>query len=322
MINHRSRVVGVVTSFNPSDDLITHCAELQRQVSKVVVVDDGSNEESNRTLAKLESSGVHVIHLEQNLGIGHAINVGVEAAKTFSTNFVVTFDQDSSIKPGFIDALVDEQDRLQKRGVRVGMVAPNYYSKTSQGRLSSDREFLETESPIQSGLLMSLEVIEQLGEQREDFFIDLIDTEYAFRARRDGYVIACVPGLILPHGFGHQLYVHAFGRRLHKADGKPRLVAVSSPFRYYYRARNRVLLNREFRRVRGLWRELWRQTVSDLVLDFGVALWSARGKWALVRLIFAGWWDGFLGRTGKIPPKVSAIAENISWRHPVSDDIR
>ena len=321
MTNHRSRVIGVVTSFNPSDNLITHCAEIQRQVSNVVVVDDGSSEQSNETLAKLESSGVHVIYLEENLGIGRAINVGLEVAKAFSPDFVVTFDQDSSIRPGFIDALVDEYDRLEKRGIRVGMVAPNYYSKTSQGIVSADREYVEAEAPIQSGLLMSLVAIEKLGEQREDFFIDLIDTEYALRARREGYVIACAPGLVLPHGFGNQLYVHAFGRRLHKADGRPRLVAVSSPFRYYYRARNRILLNREFKGLAEFRRELWRQTMNDLVLDFGVALWSARGKWALVRVIFAGWRDGLRGRVGKIPMKIFSIAENVSWRHPVNDEL-
>jgi len=116
------------------------------------------------------------------------------------------------------------------------------------------------------------------------------------------------------------LYVYALGKRLEKARGRPRMVAVSSPFRYYYRARNRIVLNREYKSFRSVRSVLRKQTVNDLVFDFGVAIYSARGKWSLIRVIASGWADGLRGRGGKIPPVVAARARNVSWRHPVDSE--
>ena len=315
---HQTRVVAIVSSFQPSSALVEHCVRLQGQVARVIVVDDGSGPSANAVLNEIESLGVVVIRNEVNAGIGHAMNTGYATAQSEQPEFIVTFDQDSEVPEGFIDALIREYDRLTALGFdRVGMVAPEFFSQTRQSTGAPEAGVLVADAVIQSGLLMPTSVIEELGPQREDFFIDLIDTDYYFRAKRAGFVAVCVPGLTLPHGFGHRLYVHAFGKRLTKSNGKPRMVAVSTPFRYYYRARNRVLLNRELKREKSIRSVLRRQTRNDLLLDFGVAIYSARGKWALMRVIVSGWRDGLRGRSGKMPSHVADLARRVGWRHPV-----
>jgi rhamnosyltransferase len=322
MTSHRSRVVGVVTSFNPSGDLITHCAELQRQVSKVVVVDDESDNRAQDTLDALETSGAYVVRLRENLGIGHAINVGTEEARNFSPEFVVTFDQDSSIQPGYVDALVDEYDRVTLSGVNVGMVAPNYYAQTAQSRDSANLSYLMAIAPIQSGALIPVSAIDVVGKQKEEYFIDAIDTEYFLRIKKYGFEAICAPKLRLTHTLGSRVRLTIFGVECRKSGGAPRTVIVSAPFRYYYRARNRIMLLKEYREHRNAKSLILKQFANDFFIDFNLAVLVSQGKLALMRVILAGWRDGFRGRTGKIPPKISAIAENISWRHPVSDDIR
>ena len=250
------------------------------------------------------------------------LGAGAARAQDPAPEFVVTFDQDSQVPQGFVDTLVDEADRLAALGLRVGMVAPEHFSLTPQTRTGKARaaqggEFLEAYAPIQSGLLMPLAAIDTLGPQRADYFIDLVDAEYFLRAHRVGYSAACVPGLVLPHGFGNRLYVHAFGRRLTKRDGSPRMGAVSTPFRYYYRVRNRIALNRAYGRdpeVRAL---LQRDTRNDVLLDFCVAIWSARGKLSLIGVMLAGLRDGLRGRMGRIPARIATRAARVRWRHPV-----
>lgn len=339
---HRDRVVAVISAFRPGEALVEHCARLAPQVDRIVVVDDGSGEAAITVLARLEAAGTVVVHQPENLGIGAAINRGFEAARELERppEFVVTFDQDSQVPEGFVDALVDEYDRLTgsaavdnaavdsaaAAGLRVGMVAPEFFSltpqtRTGQPRMEQGRGSLEAYAPIQSGLLMPLSVIGALGPQRADYFIDLVDTEYYLRARRAGYEAVCVPGLVLPHGFGHRLYVHAFGRRLVKRDGSPRMVAVSTPFRYYYRLRNRIAMNREYGKDPGVRALLRRDTRNDVLLDYGVAVWSARGKFALLGVMLAGLRDGLRGRLGKVPAKVAARASRVSWKHPVRSQL-
>jgi rhamnosyltransferase len=316
--NSAHRVVAVVSAFRPGEALVEHCAQLAPQVSRVIVVDDGSGDAAEPVLARLEAAGATVLRQRENAGIGAAMNRGFEAARGLdpAVEFVVTFDQDSQVPDGFVGALVDEYDRLAG-GLRVGMVAPEFFSTTPQTRKDQGRDFLEAYAPIQSGLLMPLAAIDELGPQRADYFIDLIDTEYYLRARRAGFEAVCVPGLMLPHGFGHRLYVHAFGRRLKKRDGRPRMVSVSSPFRYYYRARNRIVLNRQYGRDPGMGALLRRDALHDLIPDYLVALYCARGKGALLSMMLSGFRDGRRGRMGRIAGTAARRAGRIRWRHPV-----
>lgn len=316
---HRERVSAVISAYKPEPALVAHCRQLAPQVARIVVVDDGSASVAAAVFDELSSLGVTVLHQPENLGIGAAMNRGFEELARSEAELVVTFDQDSLVPDGFVDALVDEYDARVAAGLRVGMIAPEFFSSTPQTRGSTSEAYIEAYTPIQSGLLMPAAVIAELGPQRADYFIDLVDTEYYLRARRAGFIAACVPGLTLPHGFGHRLYVHAFGRRLRKRSGRPRMVAVSTPFRYYYRVRNRVVLNREYGRDKEVGALLRRDARADVLLDFGVALYSARGKVALLRTMCAGLRDGLRGRLGKIPQRVSARAARVRWRHPVPE---
>lgn len=317
---HRGRVVAVISAYRPTAELVAHCTQLAPQVSRIIVVDDASGPGADPVLSALESIDVTVVRQPENLGIGAAMNRGFDLAQSGDHELVVTFDQDSRVPDGYIDALVDELDAQVSAGHRVGMVAPEYFSATSQTRGGRSELYVQAYAPIQSGLLMPIVVIVDLGPQRADYFIDLVDTEYFLRARRAGYIAVCAPGLTLPHGFGHRLYVYAFGRRLRKRSGRPRMVAVSTPFRYYYRVRNRIAMSREYARDPEFGPLLRRDARSDLLLDFGVALYSARGKFALLQVMFAGLQDGLRGRLGKISPSVDEKAVRVTWRHPVVEE--
>lgn len=309
------RIVAVLSAFRPEPALVDHCVGLASQADRVIVVDDGSGSAADAVLAELEANGVLVLRQDDNRGIAAAMNRGIDAAREAGAEFVVTFDQDSNVPEGFVAALVAEYEARTAEGLRVGMVAPEFFSATPQTRMDQHRGFLEAYAPIQSGLLMPMAAIDELGRQRDDYFIDLVDTEYYLRARRAGYEAVCVPGLTLPHGFGHRLYVHFLGRRLRKRGGRPRMVAVSSPFRYYYRARNRVVLNREYAGDPAGAR-LRRDARRDLLLDFGVALYSARGRFALLSVMRAGFRDGRRGVMGRMRDSVAARAARVGWRHP------
>lgn len=322
---HALRVAAVFSAFRPDAELVEHCASVAPQVSQVIVVDDGSGDSAEPVLQRLEQAGVLVVRHDENLGIGAAMNTGIAAAEKAGAEFVLTFDQDSQVPSGFVEALVNEFDRASAAGLEVGMVCPEFFSATPQTRTGPEADpglqakAIEAYAPIQSGLLMPTAAIRAIGPQRADYFIDLIDTEYYLRARRAGYAAVCAPGLVLPHGFGHRLYVHALGRRLLRDDGRPRVVSVSSPFRYYYRARNRVVLNREYGRDPGVEALLARDARHDLLPDFAVALYSARGALRLLSLLLAGWRDGRRGRLGRMPGRLARRAAGISWRHPVKE---
>ncbi len=148
--SHRNRVTAVFSAFRPESALIKHCAALAPQVARIIVVDDGSGESTEPVLAELEAAGITVLRQLHNGGIAAAMNCGIDDALESGTEFVITFDQDSNVHAGFVDTLVEEFDRATTAGLRVGMVAPEFFSSTPQTRMEQNRDFLEAYAPIQS----------------------------------------------------------------------------------------------------------------------------------------------------------------------------
>jgi rhamnosyltransferase len=298
------RVVAVVTAFRPTDDLVSNVAELSKQVDAVVVVDDGSGPCFDRVLTALESDVVSTVRLSQNEGIAAALNAGVAAANPSSEDLLVTFDQDSRVPARFVTSLVQRWDDAASAGRRVGCVAPERFAGELQATGESAR------GPIQSGSLYSGEVLSRAGGFREDFFIDLVDTEYFLRLRSLGLEVLAAPGLDLPHNLGRTYPIALFGVPL-RFRGRALTTSLSTPFRYFYRARNRVVLEREYRRVerRHLAQDrlMW---VRHLV--FVIAF--ARPRWSMFRLLRAGHRAGRAARMGRIPEAAQRLASGIRWR--------
>ena len=309
------RVAAIVTSFRPAPSLVEYCALLAEQVSAIIVVDDGSGPAADEVLAALAAAGVQIERQPENAGIANAINRGYEAIAAHDPELVITFDQDSKVTPGFVDALVAQYDLSVAAGLRVGMVAPEYFAGFKQTQMPQRNGYLEAYQPIQSGLVMPFKVIRDLGPQRGDYFIDSVDTEYYLRAIRAGYASVCAPGLDMPHSLGHKLHVRVLGRTLMNKQGNPRSISVSSPFRYYYRIRNRMVLNREYLSLASHRSLMLRDTFREY-LHYCFALYCCRGKLSLVSVLWAGCRAGRKHRMGKIPDAVAARSRRVSWRNP------
>ena len=89
-----------------------------------------------------------------------------------------------------------------------------------------------------------------------------------------------------------------------------RVVTLSSPFRYFYRMRNRILLERDYRRRFPL--RLLRDGVTDRV-HFLIALSLARPRremWAVLR---EGARAGRRGQGGRAPAGILQRAAGVHW---------
>ncbi|MEV8369425.1 glycosyltransferase [Microbacterium sp. NPDC064584] len=298
-------VWAVVTAYRPGPSLAGEVASILRQVDGVMLVDDGSGPEFDSTLKAAESRGVTVIRLRENSGIAVALNAGIRAALETGADRVVTLDQDSRIGLGFVEALVDAHDHAQRSGLRVGPVVPEYFAEVRQAHGDSEDGVLRARRVIQSGMLLGRDLLSHVGLMLEPLFIDLVDTEYELRCSSAGFVAVAAPGLVLEHRLGV-----GYRRRGPALPGIPRVMMLSTPFRYYYRARNRVLVNRlHARRHRG---RILRDTVADAVY-FTVVCAMARPRKAMWSLLKAGWHDGRTGRGGRMAPRVAAVADSVRW---------
>ncbi|WP_243227002.1 glycosyltransferase [Microbacterium sp. CIAB417] len=299
----------VFSAFRPDSDLVDAVRAAAAEVAqRIVVVDDGSGPDWEPLWAEVESVGARVLRADENSGIGAALNRGVRHALDAGASAVLTFDQDSTISPGFVDALLRALAEAERAGVPVAFVVPERFAGVSQVH-ERDGDVLRTRHSIQSGMLVPRSTWERVGLLREDLFIDLVDTEFELRCAAAGLVGVAAPGLALGHALGRQYARELFGRRI-RLPGIPDVVTLSSPFRYYYRVRNRRVINKLYLRSAPGW--VLRDTALE-VIHFVNALMLARPRRALFMLYRSGWRDGGRGRGGRMSPELQEVAAEIVW---------
>lgn len=302
-------IAAVITAFRPDESLLGVVEALHAQSARVFVVDDGSGETSDDVLVGAEGRGARVIRLPRNSGIAVALNIGVRAALDEGCELIVTFDQDSTPEKGFISALVRTRAETLARGHRIGPVVPEYFAGVRQvHRVLSDGTLIARHA-IQSGMLLGADLVRRVGPFREDLFIDLVDTDFEMRCSAAGLPTVASPGLAMGHSLGRQYARTLFGRQV-SIPGVPPVVTLSSPFRYYYRVRNRLVVNRS-RRCRPLgW--IARDTVLEAV-HFANALALARPRRALWRLYRTAVRDARRGTMGRMSETAQTLAASITW---------
>lgn len=289
--------------FSTFDPLPSLCDTVRRFTSEhpIIIVDDGGRD-PHGVLPQLSALGAQVIRHDDNSGIAAALNSGMEAAFAGGATMVVTFDQDSTPSRDTIEMLRVTLEHAMSEGIRVAGIVPAEFAQVRQSR---SREALATASRvIQSGMLIPRAAFDALGRFDESLFIDLVDTDYEMRALAHGFRIVAAPTRI-DHELGRSVSLAPL------APLPPRIrTMVSTPFRYYYRARNRLVLTRRFVRTAPA-----RMTI-DLLIDlayFALIVASSRPRRAMLAIICRGFLDAFKGRSGRAPEGIAAAADRITW---------
>ena len=291
----------VIVTYNPQlSDLEILVTNIMTTVKMVVLVDNGSkNIEEVKDFAG-RFANARVILLGENKGIGYAQNRGIEMVfADADTQGVVLFDHDSHPQPDMIHILSQEYERLTATGVKVGALGPVYIDPRTQNHYPisvfagfSLKKFYPTEGNndpipatfiIASGSLIPRSTFETVGGMIESYFIDYIDIEWGFRAKKFGFDLYACPDAKMFHQVGDSR-LKIFGREISK----------HSPLRRYYLARNSVFMMKT-----GYidWRYKVREffySISRVFIFLAVV--NKRGTY--LKYIFRGWFDGLAGNFG------------------------
>ncbi len=96
-------VIAVIPAYNEGTRIASVVAGVQKHVNIVVVVDDGS---SDNTVLEAQKAGARVIMHPQNGGAGAATMTGIEAARFLKATAVITIDADEQHDPQNIPDLL------------------------------------------------------------------------------------------------------------------------------------------------------------------------------------------------------------------------
>lgn len=308
-------ITAVISTYRPDHRVVAAVQSLRSQVDAVIVVDDATppSPAVDEVLTAATAAGAQIIRLSANGGIGAALNRGVAMAFSGGVDAILTFDQDSVVDDRYADRLAEALDALRAKNASVAAVVPERFAQVSQITVTLPDGTPVARNPIQSGMLIPRDTWERFGGFREDFFIDLVDTEYERRLRSAGLSIAVAVATELPHSLGARYRAQVFGIPL-RFPGAPRFWTLSTPFRYYYRVRNRIVLDREYPALRSR-----RDTVVD-TLHFAITWTLAQPRASFGKLLRQARAAGRDAVMGQIPDDLARAAAAISWRAPRIED--
>lgn len=285
-----AHVLAVVVTFNPGLLLPRLCAALVEAGIAVLVVDNASVEGQD-ALEASQAAGADVLRLSENRGVSGALNVGL--ARSGRATWLLTFDQDSVLEPGFVQGLLES---APARDPLVAIVAPRVVDATSGTVLQGGNhtEPAPARLVITSGALCRVAALKSVIGFREDLFIDHVDHDICLRLRSRGWTVWTTPNAVMKHSIGamraSQVVPGLAVRNLHH-----------SADRAYYKSRNFLLLVRSGTA----------QADPQWALRTALAL-----AWGPIKILFfetdkraklaatgAGFLDGLRGRGGRRAPR-------------------
>jgi rhamnosyltransferase len=284
-------VCAVVVTFHPDHDVLENLSKLRQEIPNVVVVDNGSTVESINPLRDTTSRlGFHLVENGENLGIATALNLGVRYAETIGAKWVLLFDQDSAVTPGFLEAMLlgFESSRW---GKDLAILGPRYVDKRSGSPIPAKLVGGESvEVATTSGSLLPMWVFRGHGYFVDDLFIDGVDYEYSLRLRSRGYRIGECSEAVLLHSPGSPTALTFRGHHILQTTNY-------SPLRRYYQERNKVWVSRRY------WNKFPRFCLwlffSVGAKDYVKILLAEDNKWEKLRACLIGAADGVRERMGR-----------------------
>jgi rhamnosyltransferase len=281
-----SQVCAILISYHPDAELPRRAARVLDEAGALVIVDNGSGEETHAMLRRIAADArVSLVLNLTNLGVASALNLGVERARALGFTWVLLLDQDSDLHDDMLASLIEVRAAYPEPA-RVAVIGAGFAEETRPA--PPGVAWQEVESVITSGSLIPLALHAAIGPFRDEFFIDYVDSEYCFRARAQGYRVLRTAKPLMSHTIGTPTR--------HDLLGKPKWTTNHSPDRRYYIARNDTVMLREYGgyafgswALKSLGRRL--RTCKRIVL-------YERSKARKIAAVSAGWWDGVRGRMG------------------------
>ena len=246
----QTSVAAVIVSYQSDERLFRGLEALAPQVGRIIVVDNDSGDqvtEKLKEVAEADGDKVRLVLNDENIGLAAAQKQGSRRALEEGAEWVLLLDDDSIPDAGMVEALLAAYAD-HPAPERIGLVAPRLHD--AEGTLKA-RAYVSKHAfdfrpvrfgpgdvldnvafVIASGSLVKAEVLREVGLMREDFFVDYIDFEFAFRMRRFGWALVAVGDAGLEHRLGEFEHKRLLGRDFR--------FNIHSGFRRHHIYRNRM----------------------------------------------------------------------------------
>lgn len=241
------KIGALLVTFNPNiPKLKESLNRIINQVSKVIIVDNGSNNISSIKKLSVQLE-IKLLDLKKNYGIAGAQNRGFEFFFKNNFKWVLTLDQDTMVP---FDTVKKMRASKKFKDSSTAILAMKYYDsswKPAQIKRATEKQ-KETETQkwriISSGNLVRTDIWNLVDGFDEWLFIDQVDFDFNAKVILAGYKIWQVNNLIMEHEIGKSIKKPVLTMMLLFKPNE--FILDHSPMREYYIARNTIVYSKRY----------------------------------------------------------------------------
>lgn len=211
-MNHRVAII--ILNWNGIKDTLECLSSLKKVPypdKEIIIVDNGSTDESVKVLKK-QFPEYTLIETGENLGFAGGNNVGIQYALEKNFDSVFLLNNDTTVDPSFLQALVETAEKNPTCGVLGtkilsynqpdkidhlgGFWDPNKAEFDSFAHNQKDEETYSMQSVdyvCGCAIFIRKEVLEKIGLLEDRFFLLWEEVDFCYRARKAGFDVATAP---------------------------------------------------------------------------------------------------------------------------------
>ena len=199
-----NKIIALITVYYPNESVISNIQTIIKQVDFAYICDNSPSE--CYCLSKLENS--KYLFNGKNLGLSLAFNKVFKEYDFKDDDFIIFFDQDSTITDGYISSIVSEYKKLELEFHKIGGLGPNFYNsfnltKESEIHMHKNTCPAKVDSIMTSSFLCKYKILKEINFWNEEIFLDLADWDLCWRLKEKGYFCFITPAITLCHTLGN-----------------------------------------------------------------------------------------------------------------------
>lgn len=222
----------ILLNYNDGENLVRSVKSLDKlpSVKKIIIVDNGSTDDSIENVKKLKSQKLIITYNYKNLGFARGCNVGFKMAIALGADSVINLNPDMSYDYDFVKILAETDGdvigpvlKFKRAGKWIydfgGMINPwfgrAYHLETDSQEVllrGKKTSFPDAQYVCGGSLFVKKHVFEKIGYLDERYFIYYEDADFSFTARKAGFKVVITPKAVLEH----KLEIHKVSKNLNK----------------------------------------------------------------------------------------------------------
>lgn len=196
--------IGVVSLYHPHvDEFVRNCKRYITHLDRLVIWNNSAPEahvvEQLRILLDEFNSKIEWVDCRENRCIAPAINHTLKQATAEQIELILVMDQDSYWAD--FGAYLADVDTSYLQDANIGAWAPYVFGCYDK----ADVDIATTPNLINSGTIFRTSSLEAIGGADLLFPLDGLDNDMAFRLRKAGYRLVCLPRHEMKHELGHPI---------------------------------------------------------------------------------------------------------------------